>query len=580
MTAIVGPQVIVRAMSASKVDRSVYFVFFVGIVVFALALVAFQQMKMAVPRRSVHQLAERYISGWAGVLAASARILAYALIALLGVELVVSAITAVAPIEQWSSHLAVALIVILALPVLGTKRSANWGFAVALIGIVALAALLLYGMFLEMTRAINLPEIIQARQDAYAADFNAGRAKPAMELLSALFAAAVLLLVTERVMVDPNERRPELHEVLRVFLPTLILIALTLYFVVTLQMPGRRLGIPAVSAASAFLGANGRFVIAILFALLGATTAYMSYLQIPRLIRELAVDGLLPRRLAAQDAVAPRRQLLLVIAVVSALVVWFLDSTHSIAMVFIFVSFTWAAIGSLAMVFRSRKILAESTSLVERKTAKQLRWIFIGFGLLAIVVLGAIAVSQPVWAIYATVSLLAPAALLSGYRRGRVKLYEALRPAPEAGIRIPTRVHGVVLINHLDQPALRALAWARSSRLSSLTAVCVDTKPEDTKQLRKDWQTHKIPIPLTVLGTPNGAARTPVVEFVRTLSDRHINDVVEVFIPRIVPPGRWDKFVLRHVVPRVVIELMNEQRVMVTQVPFQLEAMSSETEAS
>lgn len=571
MTAIVGPQVIVRATSAGKVDQSVYLVFLAGLVVFLLTLAVVQQLKSAVPRRSVHQLAERYIGGWAGVLAAAARILAYALIALLGVELTISAITAVAPIEKWTSHIAVVLIVLLALPVLGIERSANWGFVVAVAGILALAGLLLYGMFLEMTGAINVTEIMQAQQDALATDFNTEQAKPYLEgILSACFATAVLLLVTERVMVDPNERRPEFREVLRIFLPTIILVALTLYFVVTLQMPGRRFGIPAISAASAFLGQNGKLAIAILFALLGSTTAYMSYRQLPRLIQELAVDGLLPRRLAAKDAVAPRRELLLVIAIVSALVVWFLNSTHSVAMVFIFVCFTWVGVGSLAMVFRSRAILVESTALVERRAAKQLQWIFIGFGIFALLVLVAIVVVQPIWAIYALVSLLAPAALLTGYRRGRVRLSEALRPTAEVGIRLPTRVHGVVLVNHVDQPTLRTLAWARSSRLSSLTAVCVDTKPSDTRQLRKDWQTYKIPIPLTILGTPNGAARTPVVEFVRALSEQHANDVVEVFIPRIVPSGRWDRFFMRHALPRVLVELMNEKGVMVTQVPFQL----------
>ncbi|MFP3468171.1 DNA-binding protein, partial [Leifsonia sp. SIMBA_070] len=48
------------------------------------------------------------------------------------------------------------------------------------------------------------------------------------------------------------------------------------------------------------------------------------------------------------------------------------------------------------------------------------------------------------------------------------------------GLALPSRVNAVILVSKVHKPALRALAYARASRPSSLNAIIVDIDPEDT----------------------------------------------------------------------------------------------------
>lgn len=118
-------------------------------------------------------------------------------------------------------------------------------------------------------------------------------------------------------MVSPENRRVGTRRLLRFFVPGFFLIALTLYFAVVLYLPGRRLSVPAIPIATAIFGYSGTVVMAVLLAFVGLAGAYTSYRQLPRLIRDLAIDTLLPRRLAASDAVRPRKTIVLIIALLA-----------------------------------------------------------------------------------------------------------------------------------------------------------------------------------------------------------------------------------------------------------------------
>lgn len=133
------------------------------------------------------------------------------------------------------------------------------------------------------------------------------------------------------------------------------------------------------------------------------------------------------------------------------------------------------------------------------------------------------------------------------------------------------RVHGVVLVSVLDLPTLRAVSFARASRLTSLTAVTLDFDPRATKSLRQDWLAASLPVELTVLGTPEGAGPHNVVDYVRSLRQTQLADIVIVFIPRVVPTGVWQRFFVRHSEPRIMSDLRLQEGVVIAEVPYQLQ---------
>lgn len=136
-------------------------------------------------------------------------------------------------------------------------------------------------------------------------------------------------------MVPAQERRVDVRYLTIAFLPSLVIILATLYLTVILQLPGERLALPILSMATAFTGVIPQYIMAATIGAAGLSVTFMSLRQLPRLIRELAVDGLVPKRLAARDAVGSRNIILVVIAVICAVGVHVLSSARMVPITFV-----------------------------------------------------------------------------------------------------------------------------------------------------------------------------------------------------------------------------------------------------
>ena len=53
---------------------------------------------------------------------------------------------------------------------------------------------------------------------------------------------------------------------------------------------------------------------------------------------------------------------------------------------------------------------------------------------------------------------------------------------------LPSRVRAVVLVSKLHKPTLRALAFAKAARPSTLEALTVDVDPDETERLVARWE--------------------------------------------------------------------------------------------
>ncbi|QJC21697.1 hypothetical protein [Arcanobacterium buesumense] len=563
---------ILRSASHAITSAEVSLAFSLGLIGFSVTIYALHMLHIAVPRRSLHQIAHIYIGGWAGILIAAAKILAYAIVIMMGVDLVTIGIVAIVGPGSWASWLPPMAIAILAIPTLYARLETPilWVRWLTYIGVGGLIVLLFAGLLREAFGHIDYVAINEARREAFESAPLVSRYFPRIDSsLGALFPAALLVITAERVMVSPENRRVGTRRLLRFFVPGFFLIALTLYFAVVLYLPGRRLSVPAIPIATAIFGYSGTVVMAVLLAFVGLAGAYTSYRQLPRLIRDLAIDTLLPRRLAASDAVRPRKTIVLIIALLATFTTAFLDSTKALASVCLFVIGVMMLVTSAAMVYRSRSILHDSTHAAERSQAYFLQWIFLVYGLLNAGVLALISWVHPAWSLASVLLLIVPGVFLWAHRRGQSKVSHALAIDDDVARRqLPTRVHGLVLIERCDQPALKAVAWARATRLSSLSAVLLDIDPVVTRLVREQWSAARIPVSLTILGTPRGAVRGPFIEHIRALRKFHPHDVIEVFIPRVLSTGWWDRFYVRHLTPKLITELKLEPGVMVTEVPY------------
>ncbi|MCM3906526.1 hypothetical protein [Trueperella bernardiae] len=570
---VLVPQVVLRSASYSEKVTAIFIALVSAFLTLVGSLFIAGLLHRHVPQKASHQLAEWYVGHWAGLLLSAARILAYALILILGVGLAVNSAEALLDIS-WDWALESVLILLVAVPALAgrMRRIERWGVFFAAGAVLGMVVLLGYGLILEATGSIDFENIRLAQENSFTSDRVVGQLNYYVEsVLAGAMVGAISSLISERILKDSAERRVSRRRLGAFMLAAFLIIAIVFYFIVALHMPGHREALPTLTMSYSFFGPVGQVVYVVLFALLGLAVAITAYAQLPRLLRELALDGLLPRKLAAADAVAPRRAIVALIAALAATVTLALDSARSIAAVFVFIVYIIIAFVSAAMVSRSRTILTDSTVGEERRVARGLAWVFAFYGLAALGVAGLVVYAQPMWALAGVVALSVPVLFLVAYSRGQSKVREQLKLGDVSeGRHLPTRVHGVVIIDRVDAATISAVTWARAMRLSYLTAVCVDIDPRQTRRIREAWEASLVPVDLTILGEPKGAWRGPVVDYIRSQLAQSPHDIVNVIIPRVIYSSAWERFFLRHSTPRVISDLRFEPRVMITEAPYRL----------
>jgi len=137
-------------------------------------------------------------------------------------------------------------------------------------------------------------------------------------------------------------------------------------------------------------------------------------------------------------------------------------------------------------------------------------------------------------------------------------------------LALPSRVNAVILVSKVHKPVLRALAYARASRPSSLNAITVDLDPEETQRVVDDWERLRIPVPLTVLSSPYRETVSPVLAYLREARRSSPRELFVVYIPEYVVGRWWEQLVHNQTALRIKARLHFEPGIMVASVPWQL----------
>ena len=578
LTAIVAPQMIFRAQTGTFNVALVYASLLFGLVGVVCAVVIVIWVGRLTPRRSSTRLAATYVGEGAGVLVTAARYLAYMILAVLGSALAVSGLEAITSLHGYASAVLAAFVILAAVPTL-VGRPVSW--RIILVGVAFGAAVLALVLVLGLVNELLGNGLSHGGTTVVPATTFDGleRHEIANSFAAALFPSAVLLLVSERSLARSGARRVSPRRLVQTIALVVVAISITAYFTVTLHMNAYAASVPTVTLAESFMGRPGVIAVGVAYICLGAAVAISAYWSMPRLIMELAREHLLPQYLASDDARKPRVISVGLTALCAVAVSTYFVDTQAGTMVFIFAVFVMVCLVCLTMALRGRSILKESVDKKERIEARTSQWGFALFLIAALFVTAMVAVANPSWAVIGTVALAVPAAFLLVMRHGRVRAIEKLAPTDiTTGRKLPTRVHGVVLVNKLDIPTLRALSYARAARLTTLTAVTLDFEADATTALRSAWKDSAVPVNLTVLGTPEGASTAHIVDFVRSLRALRPADVVMVFVPRVIAISMWQRFFLRHSTPRIVSALRLETGVVVCEVPYQLAPNEAEDE--
>ena len=514
----------------------------------------------------------------AALVAASALLVDYVMTVAVSVVSGVLAVTSAAPsLDRHTELLAVGCVTVLVLANLRGVRESGRAFAVPTYAFIGLT-LLMFVIAALRAATTGLPDAVTASQSLHRTVQVGGLAT--MLLVLRAFASGCTALTGVEAVSNgvPSFRRPKASNAAAT-LAAMGALAVVMFVGVTVlalhvhahaQADGTPSVISQVAAVSfghnallyyAFQAATAAILI------LAANTAFNGF---PVLSSILAQERYLPRQLHNRgDKLVFSNGIVLLALAAVALILGFhanLDHLLQLYIIGVFTSFTLSQAGMVRHWNRKLPLAAPSG----RRSMLRSRVInAVGAGSTGVVLVVVVVskVQHGAW-----IAILAMAVLyltMRGIRRHYDDVRLELDVTSAEPSMLPARNHALILVSRLHLPTVRAVAYARATRPSSLAGVTVDLDEADTQQLMADWQDREMPIPLVVLESPYREIIRPVLDYVRQLRSS-ARDVVTVFIPEYVVGHWWENVLHNQSALRLKARLLFEPGVMVTSVPWQM----------
>jgi amino acid transporter len=300
---------------------------------------------------------------------------------------------------------------------------------------------------------------------------------------------------------------------------------------------------------------------------LAANTAFNGF---PVLASILSRDGFLPRQLHKRgDRLVFSNGIILLALAAALLIVVFHANTDSLIQLYIigvFVSFTLSQSGMVKHWQRELRNRSDTrTGHVRRSQSINAAGATVTAIVLVIVLFSKFL--HGAWLVCIAMPLLF--LMMKGIQRHYRRTDEELVPSGE-DIALPARNHAVVLVSKIHKPTLRAVAYARATRPSTLEAVTVSVDPEESARLQEEWDRLNIPVPLKILDSPYREITRPILRYVKEIRRRSPRDVVSVYLPEYVVGRWWEHLLHNQSALRLKGRLLFQPGVMVTSVPWQL----------
>jgi amino acid transporter len=302
---------------------------------------------------------------------------------------------------------------------------------------------------------------------------------------------------------------------------------------------------------------------------LAANTAFNGF---PVLGSILARDGFLPRQLHTRgDRLAFSNGIIvLAVAAIVLIVAFQADVTALIQLyvVGVFVSFTVSQAGMTR--HWTRHLRTETDPTVRGRMQRSRIINAIGLTMTGTVLVIVLVAKFTHGAYIAIIAMAVLFVLMRLIRRHYESVAEETALVEGEDRTLPSRVRAIVLVSKVHKPTLRALAFAKAARPSTLEALTVDVDPDETARLVKIWEASDLGIPLKVVASPFREVTTPIIDYVRNLRSESPRDVVTVYIPEYVVGHWWEQILHNQSALRLKGRLLFTPGVMVTSVPYHL----------
>jgi hypothetical protein len=132
----------------------------------------------------------------------------------------------------------------------------------------------------------------------------------------------------------------------------------------------------------------------------------------------------------------------------------------------------------------------------------------------------------------------------------------------------PSRLVVRVLVSAVNAVSMRAVNYARTLDVADVRAVHFAYSADDARQIEEEWRRHGPRIPLEVVDAPYRDVGSPLLSYLRELTDEEGTEVL-VLLPELVTRG-WRRLLHNQKALYVKRLLLFEPHVVLASVPYQL----------
>ena len=312
------------------------------------------------------------------------------------------------------------------------------------------------------------------------------------------------------------------------------------------------------------------YLVQIATLLILSVAANTSFMGFPRLASVLARDRYLPNQFVhIGDRLVFSNGIVILSLLTGILIVAFNGNSHALVPLFAigaFLAFTLSQVGMVAHWFR------------ERGRHWQLKALINGLGatttLIALLIIAFNKFRDGAWFVIILIPL-----LVTIFHRIQLHYREISRELTLRGLppslRLPPDPRIVIPISGVHRGVVNALLYARSIS-SRVTAVYVETSPDETEDVRKAWEVWGQEVPLVVVSSPYRSLIGPLLDFLDETDKEHNDgELATVLLPEFVPLKWWHHLMHNQTATLLRLALLYNRRKFgytraIIEVPFHL----------
>lgn len=314
------------------------------------------------------------------------------------------------------------------------------------------------------------------------------------------------------------------------------------------------------------------YVVQIATALILILAANTSFADFPRLASLLARDSFLPRQLANQgDRLVFSNGIIFLALLSSLLIVVFEGNTNSLIPLYavgVFLSFTLSQSGMVVHWWRARK-----HAPIDTPEHPATDW----YKGLVINALGAVA-TFVVLVVFIITKFMHGAWIVVVAIPLFVMMFRAIHKhyalvAKQLKITMPVNLEHcgqtvIVPVSGVHNAVLAALEYAGSIS-TDVRAIYVGVDQKLIEAIQEDWKTYKLEVPLIILDSPYRSLITPLLQYIKQLTDTS-NNLVTIVLPEFIPAKWWHHMLHNQSSLLIKGALLFNRHTVVTSVPFHL----------